>query len=264
MMHGMKAQAYAPTDSVWHLISLRPQGQHDTLRSAAARLGARTVALSPWRVALRNDAQARAAMREAASCDLLVFTSPSAAEAASRLMPLEELPEGRIVAVGQGTARALRSHGAGHVHAPSRMDSEGLLALPCMQQLAGKRVALVTAPGGRGIIAQQITARGGDLLRADIYERVPLPVSAATLNRLLALPEPVVLAVSSGEALESVLPQLPEALCQRWLQMPVVVASERLATLAGQLGFTRTHVAEGPLPGQLVNAAYAVVAALPR
>lgn len=261
MMHGMKAHAYAPAGSAWHLISLRPQGQHDTLRSAAARLGARTVALSPWRVALHNDAQARAAMQDAATCDLLVFTSPSAAEAASRLLPLHELHEDRVVAVGQGTARALRNHGARHVHVPTRMDSEGLLALPCMQNLAGKRVALVTAPGGRGVIAQQITARGGTLLRTDVYERVPLPVSAATINRLQALPEPAVLAVSSGEALETVLPQLPEPLRERWLRMPAVVASERLATLAGNLGFTDVHVADGPMPGQLASAAHTLVCA---
>jgi uroporphyrinogen-III synthase len=45
----MNSRAYVPADTAWHLISLRPSGQHDGLRRAAARFGARTVAVSPWR-----------------------------------------------------------------------------------------------------------------------------------------------------------------------------------------------------------------------
>ena len=259
IMHGMNRPAYVPADTVWHLISMRPQGQHDTLRSAAARLGARTVALSPWRLQMRTDEASRSQMAAARDCDRVVFTSPAAAEAAARLLPLGELRAGSVVAVGEGTARALRRHGVAKVHAPSRMDSEGLLALPAMQQLRGLRVALVTAPGGRGVIAAQISARGATLQRIDVYERLSLPVSKATIARLLALPPPYVLALSSGEALQTVLPHLPPALLEQWQQAPVVAASERLAELAAELGFSQLHLAAGPLPGQLASAAHAAL-----
>jgi len=255
----MNRPAYVPADTVWHLISMRPQGQHDTLRSAAARLGARTLALSPWRLQMRTDEATRAQLNAARDYDRVVFTSPAAAEAAGRLLRLAELRPGSVVAVGEGTARALRRYGALDVQAPNRMDSEGLLALPAMQQLRGLRVALVTAPGGRGVIAAQINARGASLQRIDVYERVPLPVSKATLARLQALPQPYVLALSSGEALQSVLPHLPAALLQQWQQAPVVAASERLAELAAELGFCKLHVAAGPLPGQLASAAHAAL-----
>ncbi len=262
-MHGMNRHAYVPTDMPWHLISLRPQGQHDTLRSAATRLGARTVALSPWRLVLRADETTRAQLAEAAGCDRLVFTSPSAAQAAARLLPLSQLLPGNVVAVGEGTARVLRQHGARQVQAPSRMDSEGLLALPAMQQLQGLRVALVTAPGGRGMIAGQVVERGAQLLRVDVYDRVPLALGAATVSRLQALQGPAVLVVSSGEALHSVLPQLPAELLARWQQDPIVTASARLADLAGSLGFANRHIAAGPMPAQLASAAAAAVSALP-
>lgn len=255
----MNRRAYVPADTVWHLISLRPQGQHDTLRSAAARLGARTVALSPWRLMLHNDPATRDRLVAATGCDRLIFTSPAAAEAAARLLPLHTLRRGSVFAVGEGTARVLRQHGAPDVHAPTRMDSEGLLALPAMQSLHGLQVALVTAPGGRGMIAAQVRERGAALTRVDVYTRVPLPISAATVARLLALQGPTVLAVSSGEALETVLPQLPATLLERWRQAPVVTASARLAALAGNHGFRYVSVAAGPLPAQLVSAAHAAV-----
>lgn len=255
----MNRRAYVPADTVWQLISLRPQGQHDTLRSAAARLGARTVALSPWRLVLHNDRATRERLAEAAHCDRLIFTSPAAADAAARLLPLETLRPGSVLAVGEGTARVLRQHGAHKVIAPTRMDSEGLLALPAMQSLNGLRLALITAPGGRGMIAAHVRERGAEVFRVDVYERVPLPISAATVARLQALQGTTVLAVSSGEALDTVLPQLPAALLARWQQSPVVTASARLAELAAQRGFRCVSVAAGPLPTQLASAAHAAV-----
>ena len=51
----MNRRAYAPATAPWHLISLRPAGQHDALRRAAARFGARTLAVSPWRLQARDD-----------------------------------------------------------------------------------------------------------------------------------------------------------------------------------------------------------------
>ncbi|KRG87292.1 hypothetical protein ABB34_05130 [Stenotrophomonas daejeonensis] len=253
----MNSRAYAPATPAWHLISLRPAGQHAALRHAAARFGARTLAVSPWRLRLHDDEATRDALLQALAGDLLVFTSPAAATAAMRLVPAERWEAATLVAVGEGTARVLRRHGAGNVSAPARMDSEGLLALPAMAGLQGKWVALVTAPGGRGVIAAQVQARGARLQRVDVYERVPQALPAATLARLQALAGPAVLAVSSGEALERVLPQLPPTLRQRWQQQPAVVASERLRALAAAHGFAHVHVAAGPLPAQLAAAAYA-------
>ena len=260
----MNPRAYAPADVAWHLISLRPAGQHDALRRAAARFGARTLAVSPWRLRLHDDTATRQALQQALAGDLLVFTSPAAATAAARLASATQLRCAALVAVGEGTARILRRHGAGNIAAPARMDSEGLLALPAMADLHGKQVTLVTAPGGRGVIAARLHERGARLRRLDIYERVPLALSAATLARLQAVRAPSVLALSSGEALERILPQLPRPLREHWQRQPVAAASARLAALAHTLGFDHVHVAAGPLPAQLAATAHAAVHSLLR
>ena len=51
------------------------------------------------------------------------------------------------------------------------MDSEGLLALPVLADVHGLRIGLVTAPGGRGLIAAQLQAAGATIERADVYQR---------------------------------------------------------------------------------------------
>lgn len=239
----------------WYVISLRPQGGHAALRAAAARHGAKLLALSPWRLQVRDDRPTRAALRTALACERVVFTSPAAVRSAATLAPLRRRPGQAWIAVGHGTAAALLRAGVDAVLAPSRMDSEGVLALPELQSPRGLRVGLVTAPGGRGLIATTLAQRGAELHRADVYERVPLPLSSRSLQALRQLRARACIALSSGEALSMVLAQLPAMEKAKLLRYPVAAASERLAALARKSGFAHVHVAEGPQPAQLAKAA---------
>lgn len=179
--------------------------------------------------------------------------------AAARLLPLDAARAGIWLAVGAGTAAALRAHTAGPVLAPARMDSEGLLALPELATLDGLDAGLVTAPGGRGIIAATLVARGATLHRADVYQRVPLPLPPRALQRLRRRAAPWVVALSSGEALDLLLAKAPPDLLPRLRASLVVAASARLADQAHAAGFAHVRVAEGPLPRQLVQAAHAAI-----
>ncbi len=69
------------------------------------------------------------------------------------------------------------------------------------------------------------------------------------------------LALSSAEALAWALARLPADLLARLRGSAVVAASERLAALAEAEGFGRIHLAQGPQPLQLAQAAHAVVTA---
>lgn len=239
----------------WYVISLRPRGEHAALRREAAKRGGGLIALSPWRLQLRDDDVARAALSEALAASRVVFTSPAAVRAAQALQSLQVRPTQVVCAVGAGTAAALRRAGIDEVQSPARMDSEGLLALPSLQEVRGRGVGLVTAPGGRGEIAPALAARGARVLRADVYAREPVPLSARALQQLRELDAPLVLALSSGEALQRVLAALPSDLVDRMKQARVVAASERLRHLARELGFTDIEVASGPRPADLIDAA---------
>ena len=248
----------SPTPA-WTLLSLRPRGGHDGLRRAAARHGGRLLALSPWQLRNRDDDASRAALARALQADAVVFTSPAAVHAAAALQALHPRPGQAWLAVGAGSAAALRRRGVTGVLAPARMDSEGLLALPA---LAGAGSAgLVTAPGGRGLIAATLAARGIALHRADVYERVPLPPDPAALLRLARMDGPACLALSSEEALGLVLDTWPPAAATALRRCAVAAASERLAQLARDRGFAPVAVAAGPRPAALAAAAAAVLRA---
>lgn len=246
-----------PALSGCYFISLRPVGGHDVLRRAAAAHGARVLALSPWRLASRDDAGTRAALRAALSAPKLVFTSPAAVRAARALRTLRARRGQAWFAVGSGTAAALRRAGIADAVAPKRMDSEGLLALPALRDVRGGQVGLVTAPGGRGRIAVVLRRRGARVLRADVYARIAVTPSPRAVARLRALDTaPLLLALSSGEALVHVLAALPgDLVATLKKRVRVIAASARLAALARERGFRDIVIADSARPRALVATA---------
>jgi uroporphyrinogen-III synthase len=199
-----------------------------------------------------KDGAMRAAMRAALDDDVLVFTSPAAVRFAAALTPLRT--RAAVLAVGQGTAQALRRHGVS-AQAPARQDSEGLLDLPAAHELRGKRVALIGAPGGRGVLREQLAARGARLRELQVYRRVPPRLGRRHVEAVQALPRSARVLLSSAEALHNLVDLLPAPALARLRVAVAVTSSERLAQAARGAGFTRIVQAESALATDLLAAA---------
>lgn len=247
-------QNATPSGPRWYVISLRPRGMHAPLRAAAVRARFGFIALSSLRIVYLDDDASHVALNAALACDTVVFSSPVAVRAAcASLAPNALALHGTAIAAGSGTAAALRRAGVGNVQFPTRMDGEGVLALPSLQDVVGQAIGLVTAPGGRGVIDATLHQRGARLLRADVYRREACAIDAAAVRRLAARDAPLALMLSSGEALDALLPQL-DAVALRTLHAATVVASsERLAMHARAAGFQQVRVAAGPRPRDFVD-----------
>lgn len=243
----------------WYVISLRPQGQHAALQRVARGAGLKVLTLSPWKLVGRDDSTSRGQLRDALAADAVLFTSPAAVRFAAALQPLRANDHQAWIATGAGTRAALRRAGIAEALAPARMDSEGLLDLPQLADLHGRSIGLVTAPDGRGTLAPALIARGGQLHLAEVYQRQPLAIPNATLQRLRALPATACLALSSGGALQQVMRQLSADDARTLHDKPVVAASARLVRLALEAGFTQAVQAEGPRPAQMIQAAHALL-----
>jgi uroporphyrinogen-III synthase len=219
----------------WYVISLRPLGQHGPLRLQAGKWGARTFAVSTLRL---QPLPAGAALAEALRCPRVLATSPAAVRFAAALRPLRQRAGQHWFAPGAGTAAALRRAGIDHVHHPLRgAGAEPLLENPLLQQLAGERIGVISAPGGRDLLLDTLRTRGAQLSVALVYERAPLRPAAARLRALAALPARTALLLSSGEALASLWQCLDEAGRAALRARTCVASSARLAAQAKQLGF---------------------------
>ena len=239
------------------MLSLRPRGQHDGLRAAASRRGARTLALSPFAIGALTDQGHRNALAQALAADITVWTSPNAVRAAASLQALHARPGQPWLAVGSGTRRALQRVGIA-ARAPSRMDSEGLLAMPELQDVSARSIGLITAPGGRGMLAPSLAEGGARVVRADVYARQPIPFTPralAALDAALATQQRVLLVLSSQDALERLLNARPPHHHTALAAIAVVGASQRLADFARAAGFQRITVATSATPSALLQAA---------
>ena len=240
------------------MLSLRPRGQHAGLRAAAARQGARVLALSPFAIETCDNARSRPDLKQALAANIVAWTSPNAVRAAAVLQPLKPRRGQVWLCVGDGTRRALQRFGI-DAQRPLRMDSEGLLAMPELRDIRGRSIGLVTAPGGRGLLQPTLRKRGARVLRADVYARQPLEFTAralAGLDTALAAPGRVLLALSSQDAFERLAAQAGGRR-QALARIGVVTSSTRLADVAREAGFRRIAVAANAGPSALLQAAVA-------
>jgi uroporphyrinogen-III synthase len=246
----------SPPLSGWYVVSLRPVGQHRRLLSAAAAAGAATLSLPGLRLAAREDTPTRAALDTVLRCRNVIFTSPSAVRFAVRLRTLSDpaslRPGQRFFAMGEATRAALKRHGIADAEIAQPATSEGMLASPFLRDIRSQRVGLVTAPGGRGLLAETLRERGATLAVAEVYERAPARLNRAHAERLLRARGQGAVCITSAEALRNVLAALPEAARSRLLEAVAVTPSARLEAAAREAGFGRFARAPGPTPRALV------------
>lgn len=235
----------------WYVISLRPSGMHAPVRRAAEAHGARCIACAALRLSACADD--RGALDAALAAPVRIFTSPAAVRFAARRADLRPAAGHATLAVGAGTARALARAGVDRAQWPERMDAEGLLALPALNDVGGRAVGLVTAPGGRGLIVPTLQARGAEVRIAHVYVRQPLTPTPARLARLAAVDGPIALLVSSAEAFDAFAAGLDERLRDRLKAGLAVASSGRLADRLRAAGFGRVAVAASARPFDMID-----------
>ena len=143
-----------------------------------------------------------------------------------------------VFAPGPGTAAALAATGIADAQIPeSTFDSEGLLALPALANVAGERVVIFRGEGGRTALAATLRARGATVDYVDCYRRA-VPVSGANgLREILRERRAHALTLTSSEGLDNLCGMLDvdtRALLQR---LPAFAPHPRIAQYATERGF---------------------------
>jgi uroporphyrinogen-III synthase len=234
----------------------RPAGQGAELRAALERLGAR-VQLLPMLVIkpLAPSPADRQKLIDLDRYDLVFFVSTNAAtlglEAIAQWWP--QYPVGILnFAVGPGTAAVLETHGLDARYPSERMSSEALLALPELQDIAGKKALIVRGAGGREIMAEGLRARGAAVDYAELYERALPHYDVAQLKSLMQTATPAAIVISSADALDN-LRAIFAPVVPAWYQLPLVVSSPRLSEHARTLGFQHSAVIEGASDAAIIQ-----------
>lgn len=175
--------------------------------------------------------------------DVVIFVSGHAVRFGAELIDevWPERPPALWIAIGSATADALGVYGIAAL-VPAIETSEGILALPQLSDVVGRRVLICAGRDGRSLLTDALTRRGALVERLDLYTRVPTALATA----LKCLPEDravaavVISSVDGGRAFATI-----------WRAVGgdsavvVIAPSPRVATALREMNFRRVVEAEG-------------------
>ena len=220
-----------------NIVVTRPREQAAPLAQRITQAGGQVILFPLLEISPVADPQSlRTLVARLPEFNLAIFISPNAVRygmaaifAAGALSPTL-----KIATVGQGSAKALRDLGVGEIIAPQeRFDSEALLALPELQQVAGWRVVIFRGDGGRELLGDTLKARGASVEYAACYRRAKPQQDSAML--LAANPDAIT--VTSSEALAYLWQMLDNATQKRLAVVPLFVPHARIVEAAHKLGW---------------------------
>jgi uroporphyrinogen III methyltransferase/synthase len=218
------------------IVVTRPAGQAERLAALVSAAGGRPF-LFP---AIEIERLPERPLPRLEEIDLAVFVSPTAVECAFERIKHADIP---LAAVGSGTRRALEALGAHDVLAPQNgADSEALLALPELHEVAGRRILIVRGEGGRELLAETLAARGARTEYLECYRRMLPHADMAPLIAAWDRGEVDAVTVSSSASLDNLVTLLGVA---RLAAKPLFVNHARVAERAREVGIPESIVA-GP------------------
>jgi uroporphyrinogen-III synthase len=177
--------------------------------------------------------------------DAAIFISPNAVnQSMTAILARRALPQNLdMIAIGGGSARALREHGVDLVIVPKgRYDSEALLAVPELGEVSGKRIVIFRGEGGRPLLGDTLAARGARVEYAECYRRVKPDGDVTTLMHAWSRGEIDGIVATSSEGLRN-LHEMLDAAGRDWLAATTVfVPHARIAATARELGLASAVV----------------------
>jgi uroporphyrinogen-III synthase len=238
-----------------HVVVTRPVGQATHLAEALVELGAQPVLFPVLAIA---DVTDTAPLLDVAirleQYDWAVFVSPNAVDKALVVvLAHRQWPASvRVATVGRSSEEALARHGIRNVVAPQeRFDSEALMELPPLQDMAGKRVIIFRGDGGRDLFGDTMKGRGAEVDYVTCYLRSKPALDPAPLLKLWSDGKLDALTITSSEGLRN-LYEMVGKLGQSWLKKtPTFVPHARIAEQARALGLTRV-ILTGPADAGLL------------
>jgi uroporphyrinogen-III synthase len=141
------------------------------------------------------------------------------------------------LAIGQKTAQLLSKQIQQAVNYPEISDSEHLLALPQLRFVHSLTILILRGVGGRELIAEQLRAKGANVIYGEVYERKPIALMTEHLVQQWKKENVDQLIVTSHHQLEYLVSQC-NMVDTSWLfSLKLYVPSQRIVQEAIRLGF---------------------------
>jgi len=234
-----------PLDGLGVIVT-RPQRQAAALAMKIASLGGVPI-IWPAIVILPplDKTPLERAHAELDDYDIAIFVSPNAVEYGAP-------PAGRwparieTYAPGPGTADALAGAGIPNARVPvTSLDSEGLLELPALADVSGRRIVIFRGEGGREFLGNALRSRGASVDHVPCYRRVAPQSGADGLVEAMRGGRVHALTLTSSEGVDNLVAALGPAGCELVSALPVFAAHPRIAERAREHKLRAVETAGG-------------------
>jgi uroporphyrinogen-III synthase len=225
------------------IVVTRPARQAAGLAQQIAVLGGTPVMFPAIVILPPADRSAiERAQRDLAQYDYAVFVSANAVEYGVG-DPASWPAHLVALAPGPGTATALADVGIGQVRIPATtMDSEGLLALPELADVKGKRIVIYRGGGGRDLLGEALAGRGAQVDYVECYRRAKPYGDFGSMAAAWQAGEIDALTLTSSEGLDNLWELFDGLSRPNMTATPTFVPHARIAQRARTLGFRRVAV----------------------
>lgn len=185
--------------------------------------------------------------------DVAVFISPNAVRCG---LDAESVIPPVVIAMGPATHEAL-SPRVFEVKLPAApYNTESLLSMPELQEVRGKKIAIVAGVGGRNALQPALERRGARVDKLDVYERT-LPASdPALLDGLVSFwshPQRIIIA-TSVQTVNNLKQMVPQSDQVALIKTPLLVISQRMAGSEVVKPFAQVVVANSAIQTDMLAA----------
>jgi uroporphyrinogen-III synthase len=220
------------------VLVTRPDGQAKALCDLITKHGGNPIHFPVITIDPPDDkAAAKLILNEIGRYDVVIFISPNSVRYSLDLISGDTLPANLLIcAVGKGTARVLEESGIKvDVSPEGPFDSESLLAMPELSQVAAKNILIVRGNGGRGLLGDTLRKRGAVVDYVEVYSR---KISSQNPDPLITEWDRGVniVTVTSCGILDNLFTLLGDAGRAKLCSTPLIVVSQRIKSRAQEHG----------------------------
>lgn len=188
--------------------------------------------------------------------DFLIVVSQHAVQHAQNYLQLQQIEWKKglnYIAVGQKSAQHLRTYISDTVHFPTPSDSEHLLALPVLANVAGKKAIILRGNGGRDLIYQALETLGAEVSYCETYQRQSTAFNGIIKAKEWQEKNVNTIVITSGEQLSFFTAQFSNTDLDWVLGCRLLVPSERINQLGQQLGYQHIETVGGASNSDLLH-----------
>ncbi|WOT04876.1 uroporphyrinogen-III synthase [Shewanella youngdeokensis] len=161
--------------------------------------------------------------------DIIIFISTNAVQFATAMINDQWPTTAQYFAVGNATYNALTALGITAEKAPEDcQQTEGLLSLPLLANVANKNIVIVRGVGGREDLAIELSQRKANLNYWEVYQRGCPAIAPSIIEQQWQTFGIDTIIITSGEILDNLVKTVPNELFA-WLQScHIIVPSSRV------------------------------------